>query len=84
MTLNRITELENFLNRQMDEQENLSEYLSKAGVLLRVALADDFLEQTDVVICNYLWVICDFITSAMELNEKLVTQSMSLLHQQEK
>lgn len=40
-----LSEFELIINKQVDEYENLSEYLSKAEALLQVALGEHFLEQ---------------------------------------
>lgn len=65
-----LTHLISLINQQTDEQEDLSEYLAKADALAQIAVTTEFLELSEFVVHNYLWVLSDIISQAKELNER--------------
>ena len=63
------------LKQQIDYQEDLSDCLSKADALAKVALCNDFLECSDEIKHHFLWSLNDIIDNAKMINE----QTLSLL-----
>ncbi len=76
-----LTYLISLINQQADEQENLSEYLAKADALAQVAVTTEFLELSEFVVHNYLWVLSDIISQARELNERLLNSWLKQMPQ---
>lgn len=68
----RVTHLNALINRQSASQEALSECLTKAEAMMQVAVNTDFLELSESVTYNYLWVLSDLITKAKKMNDQLL------------
>ena len=59
------------INHCIETQENLGEYLLKAEALAQVAVTLEFLELSEEVTYNYLWLLGDLISEARRINEHL-------------
>ncbi len=70
MAEHSITQLLSLINRQLDSQETLNTYLSKAEALMQVAMSDDFLSYPRAATYYYLWAVSDIIEQAQKLNEE--------------
>lgn len=66
------------INQQIEAQEDLSDCLSKAEALAQVAVTPGFVELSEPVIYNYLWLLSDIVIQARNLNQ----QSLSTLLKQ--
>jgi hypothetical protein len=75
MAEHSVNHLSSLINQQIDYQEDLSEHLSKADALAKVALSNDFFDTSDEIKRNYFWALNDIIDSAKMINE----QTLSLL-----
>jgi hypothetical protein len=75
MADNSVNHLHDLINRQIDYQEDLSDCLSKADALAKLALGNDFFECQNEIQQNFLWALNDIIDNAKVINE----QTLSLL-----
>ena len=81
MAEHSITQLLSLINRQLDSQETLNTYLSKAEAVMQVAMSDDFLSYPRATTYYYLWAVSDIVEQAKKLNEEslgLLLKNVSL------
>jgi hypothetical protein len=70
MAENSLTDFIDLINQQIDSQEKIIEYLSKAQVLVRVSLGEDFLNFEKSTLNEYLSIVEDLINLAKTGSEK--------------
>jgi hypothetical protein len=75
-----VTHLLALIHQQIDYQEDLSNCLSKAEALTKIALSNDFFDCSDEIKHNFLWTLNDIIDNAKMINE----QTLSLLFERKK
>ena len=80
MTEYSVNHLSDLINTQIDYQEDLNDFLSKADALAKVSLSNDFFDCSDEIKRNYFWALSDIIDSAKIINE----QTLSLLFERAK
>jgi len=70
MAINSLAEITPLINRQIDSQELLNEYLAKIQALVCITSCEDFLDYERSIIHSYLWALGDLVTDAKKLSEE--------------
>ena len=70
MAHHSLNEFSALINQQVEFQEILHEYLSKAEALSSVSLGENFLNYPLVTIHSYLWELSDLIEKIKQINEQ--------------
>jgi|GEM_PF-2488883 len=59
-------------------KDGLIEHISKAKALANIATSEDFLENLDIDIRNYLWTLSDVLNQAYEMLALLIIKAEKL------
>lgn len=73
-----LTNCISLLNEQGAVLEALLEQHSKALALLETALSTDFLQQSKLIIHDFLWTLSDIVKQAKRLNEDLLNKQSKI------
>lgn len=76
MAQTNLPDFELLIQKQIDDNENITSYLSKAKALLLVALGNDFSNQQQYTISDYISAILECVEHAWQLNTKVVNELM--------
>ncbi len=70
MAHNRVDQFASLINKQIDFQSKIQDYLMKIEAMADVALGEDFLDCEQPTIHAYLWALSDMISESKNLNER--------------
>jgi hypothetical protein len=76
MAQTNLPDFDLLIQKQIDDNENITSYLDKAKALLLVALGYDFSNHQQYTISDYISAILDFVEHAWQLNAKVVNELM--------
>lgn len=70
MINHNIDEWSILMRQQIDQGENLNEYLSKAEALIQIALNSELVIYKDSIAQNFFWTLSSLIEEAKIMNEE--------------
>lgn len=69
MAINSVYDFSELINQQIENREQASTILSRAEALLVVAINNEFLTNSTLIVYEYLWILNDLIEQALKLND---------------